>query len=99
MGTVMERHRFSTQTFFPLEVARYVVVVAPAGVEGMPDMRQARALIIPGDTAITYAADCWHHPMIALDQPACFSVLMWRDGTTADIETVTLTEPFELAEI
>jgi hypothetical protein len=23
---------------------------------------------------------------------------MWRDGTTADIETVTLPEPFELAE-
>ncbi len=98
IGTVMERHRFSSQTFFPLDVARYVVVVAPAGAEGMPDMRRARALMVPGDTAITYAADSWHHPMIALDRPACFSVLLWRDGTTADIETVTLSEPFDLAE-
>lgn len=99
VGTVMERHRFSSQTFFPLDVARYVVVVAPVGMEGMPDMRCARALMVPGDTAITYAADSWHHPMIALDRPACFSVLLWRDGTEGDIETVTLSEQFELVEI
>ena len=37
-GTVMERHRFSSQTFFPLDVARYVVVVAPHGAAGLPDM-------------------------------------------------------------
>ena len=97
-GTVMERHRFSSQTFFPLDVARYLVVVAPVGADGMPDMRRARALMVPGDIAITYAADSWHHPMIALDRPACFSVLLWRDGTTADIEIVTLSEKFELVE-
>ena len=97
-GTVMERHRFSSQTFFPLDVARYVIVVAPDGADGMPDMRRARAFMVPGDTAITYAADSWHHPMIALDRPACFSVLLWRDGTSADIETVPLDEPFELVE-
>jgi ureidoglycolate lyase len=97
-GTVMERHRFSSQTFFPLDVARYVVIVAPDGSGGMPDMARARAFMVPGDTAITYAADSWHHPMIALDRPACFSVLMWRDGTDADMQTVTLDEPFELCE-
>jgi hypothetical protein len=36
--------------------------------------------------------------MIALDRPACFSVLMWRDGTAADMETVELDEPFDLSE-
>jgi ureidoglycolate lyase len=97
-GTLMERHRFSSQTFFPLDVARYVIVVAPHGAAGRPDMRRAHALMVPGDTAITYAADSWHHPMIALDRPACFSVLLWRDGTAADMETVSLDEPFELAE-
>jgi ureidoglycolate lyase len=99
LGTVMERHRFSSQTFFPLEVSRYVVVVAPPGMEGMPDMRRARALMVLGDTAITYAADSWHHPMIALDRPASFSVLLWRDGTSDDIETVALGEHFELVEM
>jgi ureidoglycolate lyase len=96
VGTVMERHRFSSQTFFPLDVARYVVIVAPDGPGGKPDMMHARAFVVPGDTAITYAADSWHHPMIALDRPACFSVLMWRDGTAADMETVALAAPFEL---
>jgi ureidoglycolate lyase len=89
-GTVMERHPSSSQTFFPLDVARYVVIVAPHGAPGKPDMTQARAFVVPGDTAITYAANCWHHPMIALDRPACFSVLMWRDGTAGDMETVAL---------
>lgn len=98
-GTVMERHRFSSQTFFPLDVARYVVVVAPHAAAAMPDMRRAQAFMVPGDTAITYAADSWHHPMIALDGPACFAVLLWRDDTRADIETVALGEPFELAEV
>ena len=96
VGTVMERHRFSSQTFFPLDVARYVVIVAPDGPAGMPEMTRARAFMVPGDTAITYAADSWHHPMIALDRPACFSVLMWRDGTAADMETVTLDAAFDL---
>jgi ureidoglycolate lyase len=98
IGTVMERHRFSSQTFFPLDVERYLIVVAPQREDGMPNMRRARALMVPGDAAITYAADSWHHPMIALDRPACFSVLLWRDGSAADMETLTLDEPFELAE-
>ena len=58
----------------------------------------AATIVVPGDTAMTYAAACWHHAMIALDRPACFSVLMWRDGTAADMETVTLGESFELCE-
>jgi ureidoglycolate lyase len=98
IGKVMERHRFSSQTFFPLDVARYLIVVAPHGPAGMPDMQRARALMVPGDAAITYAADSWHHPMIALDRPACFSVLLWRDDSSADMETVSLEDPIELAE-
>src|SRR6185312_11611202 len=47
-GTVMERHRFSSQTFFPLDVARYLIVVAPQSSDGMPNMRRARALMVPG---------------------------------------------------
>jgi ureidoglycolate lyase len=98
IGMVMERHRYSSQTFFPLDVARYVVIVAPPGAPGKPDMARARAFVVPGGTAITYAAGSWHHPMIALDRPACFSVLMWRDGTPEDMETVTLDASFELTE-
>jgi ureidoglycolate lyase len=90
---VMERHRYSTQTFLPLDVERYVVVVAPQSAAGAPDMRQARAFVVPGDTGISYAADTWHHPMIVLDRPGCFAVLLWRDGSADDMETVSLDEP------
>ncbi len=93
---VMERHRYSTQTFLPLDAARYVVVVAPNGGDGGPDMRLARAFLVPGDTGISYAADTWHHPQLVLDRPACFAVLMWRDGTPNDIETRRLDVPFTL---
>jgi ureidoglycolate lyase len=89
----MERHRYSTQTFLPLDVERYVVVVAPHSADGTPDMRQARVFVVPSDTGISYGADTWHHPMIVLDRPGCFAVLLWRDGTSNDIETVTLDEP------
>jgi ureidoglycolate lyase len=98
IATVMERHRYSSQTFFPLDVARYVVIVAPHGAPGRPEMDRARAFMVLGDTAICYAADSWHHPMIALERPACFCVLMWRDGSAGDMDTVTLDAPFELTE-
>ena len=32
----MERHRFSSQTFLPLEASRYLVCVAPHGKDGKP---------------------------------------------------------------
>jgi ureidoglycolate lyase len=56
-----------------------------------------RAFAVPGDTGISYGADVWHHPMAVLDRPACFAVVMWRDGSTNDIETVSLDEEFVIA--
>jgi ureidoglycolate lyase len=95
-STVMERHRYSSQTFLPLDVERYIVLVAPHSPTGAPDMLRARAFVVPGDTGISYAADSWHDPMIVLDRPGCFAVLLWRDGTPADIETIALDEPLEI---
>jgi ureidoglycolate lyase len=92
----MERHRYSTQTFLPLDVGRYVVVVAPKSAAGAPDMHRALAFTVSGDTGVSYAADTWHHPLLVLDRPACFAVLMWRDETPDDIESLTLDEPFGL---
>src|SRR3989442_13946694 len=41
---VMERHEFSSQSFLPLDVARWLVVVAPAVGHGGPDPPRARAV-------------------------------------------------------
>jgi ureidoglycolate lyase len=93
---VMERHRFSTQVFLPLDVARYVVMVAPHSAAGMPDMRRARAFMVPGDIGISYAADTWHHPMVVLNRPGAFAVILWRENTPSDIETIKLEETIEI---
>lgn len=91
---VMERHRYSTQTFLPLDAARYLIMVAPNGSGRGPDMKAARAFLVPGDTGISYRADTWHHAHTVLDRPASFAVLMWRDGTADDIEMWQLDAPF-----
>ncbi len=94
VAEVLERHAFSSQTFLPLTAAAYLVIVAPdAG--GRPDTAGLEAFIVPGALGITYHAGTWHHPMAALERPACFAIWMWCDGTPGDEEVVRL-PPFEI---
>jgi ureidoglycolate lyase len=82
---LMERHEFSSQTFIPVDVARWLIVVAPhaaqAGGKGRPDMAGARAFIATGDQGVTYKPNTWHHGLTTLDQPGRFAVFMWRAGS------------------
>lgn len=90
---VMERHAHSFQTFIPLDVSGYLVCVAPGGAEDLPAMDQLRAFIVPAGIAITYHANVWHHPILALDRPGQFAILMWRSGGDDDEEFVDLSQP------
>lgn len=92
----MERHRFSSQTFLPLEASRYLVCVASHGKDGQPDPAALRAFIVPAGVGVTYRANVWHHPMMALDRRASFAVVMWRDGSAGDEEFVDLAEPLRV---
>lgn len=94
--TKMERHRFSSQTFLPLDASRYLVCVAPHGSNGQPDPDALLAFLVPAGTGITYRADVWHHPMTALDREARFAVLMWRDGSADDEEFIDLPQPLRV---
>jgi len=85
---VMERHRFSSQSFVPMETGRWLVIVAPHAAGGGPDMARARAFVARPDQGVTYGVDVWHHPLAVLDRMARFAVLLWRDGTAADEEFV-----------
>lgn len=89
-ATEMERHEFSSQSFIPLDVSRYLIVVAPSLDSGQPDPARAKAFLVPGDVGITYGADVWHCPISILDRPARFAVLMWTDGSDQDEEFVQL---------
>ncbi len=90
----MERHEFSSQSFVPLDVSRYVVIAAPKIASGGPDAARARAFLVPGNVGITYHIDVWHHPIAVLDRAARFAVIMFRDGGPRDEEFVPVPEPF-----
>ena len=92
----MERHEFSSQSFVPLDVARYLVVVAPHGVDGKPDSSRLQAFLARGDQGVTYGINVWHHPLTVLDRPGQFAVFMWLDGGRGDEEFVDLPGPIAI---
>jgi ureidoglycolate lyase len=78
---LMERHEFSSQTFVPVDVGRWLIVVAPHAAQGGPDMAKLSAFIANGQQGVTYKPNTWHHGLTVLDKPGRFAVFMWRAGT------------------
>ena len=94
----MERHVHSSQAFVPIVCASYLVLVAPHGTDGLPDIAGLRAFRVPGDTGINYRADTWHYPLSALERAGRFVVLTFVDGTASDEQFVPLPEPVRIVE-
>ena len=92
---LLERHEFSSQTFVPLDVARWLIVVAPHAKAGGPDVTQVRAFIATGKQGVTYKPNTWHHGLTTLDRPGRFAVFMFRDGVKGDEEFVPVA-PFTI---
>lgn len=92
-AVTLERHEFSSQTFLPIDVARWLVVVAPHAASGGPDRALVRAFIATGRQGVTYKPNTWHHPLTVFDRPGRFAVFMWLDGGKGDEEFVPV-EPF-----
>lgn len=82
--TRMERHPFANQIFVPLDVSRYVIVVAPSNEDGMPDNTRAVAFLMAGNRGVIYHKNVWHASATVVDRPGCFAVLMWRNGVDDD---------------
>lgn len=96
LATEMERHNRSSQCFVPMDVERWLVLVAP-DLGGKPDASALRAFAVRGDQAVNYHLGTWHHPLRALDRPGRFAVLMWTTGSKPDDEEwSTLPEPVEV---
>lgn len=83
---VMERHAFSSQSFLPLDVARWLVVVAPDAGDGGPDMARARAFLAGPHQGVTLRMGVWHHPLTVLEREAQIAIVMWRTGGAGDEE-------------
>ena len=92
---LLERHEFSSQTFVPIGVARWLIVVAPHASAGGPDLSGVKAFIANGQQGVTYKANTWHHGLTVLDKPGRFAVFMWRVGGKGDEEFVPV-EPFTI---
>jgi ureidoglycolate hydrolase len=79
----MERHPRSSQAFVPLDVAAYVVVVAP-DVNDAPDAANAIGFVVPMGTGLSYRTGVWHTGMMVLDRPGALMILVHEDGTSDD---------------
>ena len=92
---LLERHEFSSQTFVPIDVARWLIVVAPHAKAGGPDLTGMKAFIATGKQGVTYKPNTWHHGLTVLDKPGRFAVFMWRVGGKGDEEFVPV-NPFTI---
>jgi ureidoglycolate lyase len=87
---LLERHPCSTQAFLPMVCTRFLVIVAPAGPGGAPDVSGLRAFVCGPGQGISYRVGIWHHPIVALDAPAELAMLAWEDGGPEDCVEVSL---------
>jgi len=95
--SLLEKHPHASQCFVPLDVRRYLVVVAPSDPAGNPVSSRLEAFLVPGHLGVIYRAQTWHAGASVLDGDASFAVLMWRgaadDDVFADIDPVSLAVP------
>jgi ureidoglycolate lyase len=82
--TTFERHPLSSQVFVALTAARFLIVVAPASADGLPDPTQARAFVGMRGEGVNYARNVWHAPITAIGQEGDFLMLMWERGMPED---------------
>lgn len=94
---LMERHPLSSQAFLALDVARFLVIVAPSAEDG-PDMARAQAFIGSAGQALVYAPGTWHHGMVALDRPGRFAIIMWCAEDGRNDEFHSLAQPVTVAD-
>lgn len=83
---LLERHPYSSQTFFPLDVGRYLVVVCDCAEDGGPDPRTLQAFSVPGNVGIHYHPGTWHMGISALAGAGDFLMLVHEDQTPDDCE-------------
>jgi ureidoglycolate lyase len=95
--TSLERHEFSSQSFVPIEIGRWLIVVAPHAPKGGPDVGRAQAFIASPHQGVSYRPNTWHSGLNVFDKPARLTVFMWLDGTSAD-EEIAPVPPFCVRE-
>jgi ureidoglycolate lyase len=96
--TLLECHPHSSQTFVSLNARRFLIVVAPAGAQGSPDIATARAFIGSRGQGVNYRRAVWHAPITALDVEGDFSMLIWQRGSPEDCIVHRLASPLHIGD-
>ena len=81
---LFECHPYSAQAFVPLTVERFLVVIAEAGSDGLPDPARARAFLGRRDTGVLYRRGVWHAPLTVLGAGGDLMMLMGERGIPDD---------------
>jgi ureidoglycolate lyase len=93
----LERHPHTTQTFVPMRVSRWLVLVVPSLADGSPDAAAAKAFVAgPGD-AICIGRNVWHAGLTVFDAPAEFAMIMWKAEAGDDGELFALAAPITVS--
>jgi ureidoglycolate lyase len=95
--SALERHEFSSQTFVPIDIGRWLVVVAPHSPSGGPAVDRVEAFLPTVTQGVSYRPNVWHGGLNVFDRVARLTVFMWLDGTPADEEVVAV-PPFIVHE-
>lgn len=91
---MMERHPLGSQSFYPL-AQRPWLVVAAEDADGRP--AEPQAFLASGLQGISYRANVWHHPLIALGQISEFLVVD-REGPGSNLEEQTYPHPYSIED-
>jgi len=79
MVETMERHPHAAQAFIPIKDTSYPVIVAPSGVDDLPDLDRALAFLVPVGLGVV-----WHVGMTALSGPGHFAMMISEAGRPDD---------------
>jgi len=93
--TMVERHPYGSQAFFPVEKLPYLVVVAQDR-DGIPQQPQA-FLARPGQ-GVNYRANVWHHPLLALEKVSDF-IVVDRAGRENNLEEFFYDRPYRICSL
>jgi ureidoglycolate lyase len=91
-----ERHPHTTQSFLPLSVGRWLIVVAPTLPDGSPDLTNVRSAVGQQGDAICIERDVWHTTLTVLDRAAEVVMVMWRAESGADTVYSDLARPLAI---
>ena len=81
----MKQHNRNSQCFVPMDVARWVLLVA-LDVGSLPDASALRTLAATGDQAVKHHIGIWHRPLRVLHRPGRFAALMWTTNQQPEDE-------------